>query len=200
MVYQPPSAFTSLFLESFTEIIMCVTERPKSYCYLMGDFNLNLFKCNDKPTHDFMTLFYSFMFYPTIIKSTRVTKTTATIIDHIWTNNLEAYQSSGIIYSNISDHLLICALFNIDKPIVKVVKRMLHPAAIASLKIALNDINWELMNETGANETFNAFHNIFFWLFDEHCSLHQYKIKTKHASKPYITSAIANSIKIWNEL
>lgn len=103
-------------------------------------------------------LLYSFMFYPTIIKPTRVTKTSATIIDHIWTNNLEAYQSSGI---NISDHLPICASYNPDKPIVlntciTKVKRMLHPAAIASLKIAINDINWEpIMNETGANETYS---------------------------------------------
>ena len=71
---------------------------------MMGDFNINLLKCNDNNVCDFTNLLYAHLFFPTITKPIRITKTSASVIDHIWTNGLHNYQTSGIIYSVLSDH------------------------------------------------------------------------------------------------
>ena len=49
-----------------------------------------------------------------ITKATRVTDKTETLIDNIFTNNLEKINDSinGIVFSDISDHLPIIHLFN----------------------------------------------------------------------------------------
>ena len=51
-----------------------------------------------------------------ITKATRVTDKTETLIDNIFTNNLEKINDSinGIVFSDISDHLPIIHLFNTD--------------------------------------------------------------------------------------
>ena len=49
---------------------------------------------------------------PTIKKLTRVTKKTATAIDHIITNSfVENTSKTAIIKSDVSDHLPICIVF-----------------------------------------------------------------------------------------
>ena len=47
-----------------------------------------------------------------IIKPTRVTSTSATIIDHIWSNNAENCKYNGIVFEAISDHFPTFAVFD----------------------------------------------------------------------------------------
>ena len=61
----------------------------------MGDFNIDLLKVGDhRPTHDYLELIFSYSSLPTIYKPTRITKTTATIIDNILTNDENVIKSS----------------------------------------------------------------------------------------------------------
>ena len=54
----------------------------------MGDFKIDLLKTGDhSSTSDFVDLLYSNHLVPLIVKPTRVTGSTATIIDYILTNN-----------------------------------------------------------------------------------------------------------------
>ena len=69
---------------------------PFKCVYIMGDFYINLL--NDDvhgPTGDFVDIFTSYSMYPSITKPTRITSTSATLIDNIFTNNC-AKQVSGI--------------------------------------------------------------------------------------------------------
>jgi hypothetical protein len=81
----------------------------------MGDFNIDLFKSESCDYASYFTeqLFTS-SFFSLITKATRITHHTATLIDNIFTNNLEQLDNSinGIIYSDISDHLPIVHMFN----------------------------------------------------------------------------------------
>ena len=55
--------------------------------YVMGDFNIDLLKDDtDRRIHDYIDLIYSYSFIPTIYKPTRITETTATLIDNMLTN------------------------------------------------------------------------------------------------------------------
>ena len=65
---------------------------------------------------NFTDLLYSHMYYPTITRPTRVTNVSATLIDHIWTNDLN-YFTSGIIYTSVSDHLPVFSSFS--SPVIK---------------------------------------------------------------------------------
>ena len=74
--------------------------------YLCGDFNVDLLKysCHDA-TSNFIDQLYSYGLHPLIIRPTRKTKESATIIDNIFTNELQPVMSSGLIINDLGDHL-----------------------------------------------------------------------------------------------
>jgi len=73
--------------------------------YLIGDFNIDLLKCNScKYSSNFLLELQSCFLLPTIDKPTRVYNSSATLIDNIFTNNSNNVIYSGNIVSDISDH------------------------------------------------------------------------------------------------
>ena len=74
--------------------------------YVMGDFNVDLLKSSvHEATSDFLGGFTTSGFYPLISLPTRLTDSTATLIDNIWTNNVTARIDSGLVTVRVSDHL-----------------------------------------------------------------------------------------------
>jgi endonuclease/exonuclease/phosphatase family metal-dependent hydrolase len=90
-------------------------DKEKKIGYLMGDFNIDLLKseyCDY--AGQFTEQLFTSSYYPIITKPTRITADTATLIDNIFTNNIENYIDSslnGIIFSDISDHLPIVYIY-----------------------------------------------------------------------------------------
>ena len=81
---------------------------------MVGDFNLNLLdhRANTK-VKDYLNLTFQNFLIPIINNSTRVSKTKATLIDHILTNDfLGTASSTGIVKSDISDHFPIFLITN----------------------------------------------------------------------------------------
>ena len=71
----------------------------------MGDLNINLLKYNShNPTNEFINSTLSHGFVPMITKPTRLTHTSATLIDHIYTNCITTKSKSGIILNDVADH------------------------------------------------------------------------------------------------
>ena len=52
----------------------------------------------------------SSMFLPMITKPTRITKSTATLIDSIFSNDNKNSYFNGILYSDLSDHLPVFSI------------------------------------------------------------------------------------------
>ena len=80
-------------LETFPEFIsdkLDIVKSDKQAWYLLGDLNINLLRQNvHRQTTDFFIDFmYSNGFIPLINRPTRVISETATIIDHIYSNDL----------------------------------------------------------------------------------------------------------------
>ena len=97
------------FLEVLTLILRKVN-REKKLLYITGDYNINLLNINThKGTSDFVNTLYSHSVYPLINKPMRITKYSATIIDNIFTNNINNYNNTkqGLLFSDICDHLPI---------------------------------------------------------------------------------------------
>ena len=108
VIYRPPSENT---LEvKVNEIISGVTKGNK-HCYITGDCNLDLLKHESHSvTAQFLESLFAFGFLPMITKPTRITAHSATLIDNIFTNNTTVSSKSGLIISDISDHLPIFSI------------------------------------------------------------------------------------------
>ena len=73
--------------------------------YLCGDFNSDLLKYDDNNNYKkFYDLLSSYGIFPMILLPTRVTDHSATIVDNIFTNNLDKSLISGNIITDFSDH------------------------------------------------------------------------------------------------
>ncbi len=72
------------------EEILQVLSNLKMKCYVMGDFNVNLLHINENAT-TYINMFQCYSFSQIIIKPTRVTDRSATLIGHIWTNDMQNY-------------------------------------------------------------------------------------------------------------
>ena len=76
---------------------------------MAGDFNMNSLDYSQNTiVHDFFNLAFQNSIFPVINRPTRVTKTSATIIDHILTNTIiDSPLHSGIAKTYISGHFAV---------------------------------------------------------------------------------------------
>jgi hypothetical protein len=111
---------------------------------------------------------------PLITKPTRITQHTATIIDNIFTNNIEKLENSinGIIFSDISDHLPIIHKFDSNNHKVNesgstkqsnlIYKRVINNSNITSFSDTIKNISWEnVLVKENPTESFNEFSKSF---------------------------------------
>ena len=79
----------------------------------MGDFNLNLLNQQfHQFTIEFLDTMYANMLLPLITLPTIITWHSATLIDNIFTNDMENYAFSGLVLTDISDDLPIFTMSN----------------------------------------------------------------------------------------
>ena len=73
--------------------------------YICGDYNIDLLKIKtNKHFNDFFDNFISVGFLPKITLPTRFTEQSSTLIDNVFSNNIEEREISGILLNHISDH------------------------------------------------------------------------------------------------
>jgi len=98
-----------VFLEYLSNVLEEISRSNKNII-VMGDFNIDLLhyeSCSYSQT--LLDLTQSLSFFPTIDKPTRVYGTSATLIDNIFSNDLDNFHISGNIVSDVSDHFIqIC--------------------------------------------------------------------------------------------
>ena len=86
VVYRPPNTSVKTFLENLGELLNVISNEGRP-CYLLGDFNVNLLNNTaNNNSNDFVNVLLNFVFHPRIDRPTRITETTATLIDNIFTN------------------------------------------------------------------------------------------------------------------
>ena len=95
-VYRHPSSNLETFF-NFYSVIGKISQERK-LCLISGDFNINLLNYDNHPlTEDFINTLSSFFLEPHILRPTRITSHSSTLIDNIFFNSTE-YQSLGIYY------------------------------------------------------------------------------------------------------
>lgn len=103
-IYRKPGSNIDKF-NSYMERLFTSTKQKDMY--VCGDYNIDLMNPNPnhKATDEFIEVMNSMGLYPTITKPTRVTSSSACLIDNIFTNNMEHKMRSGELMNYISDHL-----------------------------------------------------------------------------------------------
>ena len=82
--------------------------------FIAGDFNINLLKLDHHlQTSNFLNTMASFKLIPVILRPTRITEITATLIEHIYTNSNQKMDSC-ILVEDISDHLPIILFVEVE--------------------------------------------------------------------------------------
>ena len=133
----------------------------------MGDFNINVFDSRShQSTNECINLMLCNSMFPLISEPTRITSSTATLIDNIFTNNREQSMSSGIPYTDLSDHLPIFQVtrLNLDvKPLCqKRLKRLVNPTTIVAFSSRVEAIEWsQVYNSDSTNDSYEI-HSLAF--------------------------------------
>lgn len=111
VIYRPPDTDMSKFNEEYDLLSRNISTTIKTLI-LAGDFNVNLLNCNSHEESDkFLETTYAHFIHPTITKPTRFCSTTSTLIDNIFVNDISSESLSGIIVSDVSDHLPVFLYF-----------------------------------------------------------------------------------------
>ncbi|XP_065664693.1 uncharacterized protein LOC136086327 [Hydra vulgaris] len=90
------------------------TNITKKHVYLTGDYNINLLNhSSNVNVQYFLNTLTQHDIIPKISKSTRITNTSSTLLDNIFTNNIHnCLLESGIIKTDITDHFPIFLITN----------------------------------------------------------------------------------------
>ena len=166
-IYRPPNNKYNEFELELSRILQKIDKVNKS-CLLMGDLNIDLLKygCNDSASRLFEQ-FSSSHFYPTIYKPTRITPNLATLVDIIFTNDVDKEYTAGLLLKDLSDHLPIFHILrekvnSVHSRMASVVKRVITKSNIEKLQTQLKVINWDdLMKSDDPEESFYTFKEVF---------------------------------------
>ena len=117
ILYRPPNGKIEPF-ETFLVKLLSSVQSANKDLHIAGDFNLNLLGHeSNKKVHGFLNIIYRNGMIPTINKPGRVTRTTATVIDHILTNAFaDGNFKTAIFKSDVSDQFPICFIIRSNKP------------------------------------------------------------------------------------
>ena len=117
--YRTPDSGIKLF--DNIELILEQVEQEDKEMYLIGDINCDLL--TERPTCytvKMKEVAVQFNLTQLITEATRVTETSSTLIDHIYTSCPHNISKSGVIKSGIaSDHYIVYALLGKEKKAVK---------------------------------------------------------------------------------
>ena len=203
-IYRHPNSDINQFLEYFEKALSKVTKENKE-CYISGDFNINLLNYDqNKISTDFLDLMSSAAFLPSILEPTRITESSSTLIDNIFTNNIKQSSLSGNILISFADHLT--QFISVHKTIVKnkpknVQKRDFLSFNNQSFK---DDVSIQTWNSLTINDTDKKFDD-FLWRFEacvnRHAPLKNVTLKQNNKkNKPWFTHYILRLIRYRDKL
>lgn len=191
--YRPPGTNINSALERFDEVLSFVLPSV-DYVVCLGDINVNLFNLNNPVTN----CFDSYGFHQVIDEPTRITESTATLLDPIFVSERRAVYSSGIINADrISDHMLtFCEIkIRIDKFVPKMVKyRDFKHFDPANFSVSLRSLPWhDLVYEPNIDTKVSMFTNMILSLFDIFAPIKTVRVTKPKA--PWLTAGIKFAMK-----
>ncbi len=173
VIYRPnsqPRADIDIFSTTLHEVMDVINSEGKS-CILLGDFNIDLLQYSkNEKTNDYIDNIFARGFVPLILKPTRITRSTATLIDHIYSNQLSKNSQSGIVINDVADHFGIYHIVHSKpKPTLneKIGKRIFSEVNINKFNNLLSESNFVLtIEENCSDRSYDKFIALYTDTFD----------------------------------
>ena len=201
VIYRPntaPMADVDIFSATISDILDTINKENK-YGILMGDMNIDLLKFGSQVrTEDYLDSLFSHGFVPTITKPTRIGRSSATLIDHIYTNNISSYTLSGIIITDVADHFgTFFSIKNKSEPTRNKYSqtRFYTEHNLSKFKSYLDGTDFKnILQMECPNEAFNYFTMKYKAAFEVAFPLKSIKVNKKYIKRePWFTSGLLSS-------
>ena len=162
-LYRSPNTPIKEFIDNVHDIIKKIQCEGKEKEIILGmDHNLDLLHSDiHTPTHKFLNMLLDMQLFPTITCPSRITQTSATLIDNIFiSEKFQRDYDSALLVTDTSDHLPIMCLLKqtkiTDKTPLTFESRSLTPEKLNVIKNKLQLEDWHgLLNKTDVDENFD---------------------------------------------
>ena len=166
-LYRSPNTPANEFIDNVSDIIQKIRcEGNKKEIILGMDHNLDLIHSDiHTPTHKFLNMLLDMQLFPTIMHPSRITQTSATLIDNIFiSEKFQRDYNSALLVTDTSDHLPTMCLLKqtriTDKTPLTFESRSLMAEKLNVVKNKLYLVDWYgLLNKTDVDENFNLLNN-----------------------------------------
>ena len=197
-MYRSPSkaADPNNFVNNLEQKLKLLEKHKNKIIALLGDSNIDLLKIDAyQPAKRYFDLLQEHGFAPLISRPTRITNHSATLIDHIFTNHCSAVTNSGVITTDVSDHLTPCATFLIDRKKLNgrnftndtYQTRTINEENLENFKTKIREINWNFVSElSDANNKYSAFENKYNEIYNECFPIQTLAKKRRKINQPWI--------------
>ena len=178
-----------------TELARVLSLLRRTDAYIMGDFNTDHIKFSaHRPMSDLLGEFTAGGFYTLISLPTRLTDTTATLIDNIWTSNVRTKIGSGLVTVRVSDHLPIFAFVGGERDGARAQegsrrRRLVNEARIGRFAERLEAWSFDEERALGIVANVARFRNSFRDMYDESFPWVEDKKRRKDEEKPWLDDA-----------
>ena len=145
--------------------------------------NYDLIDTENTFVNSFTSTFFEYGFFPLINIPTRITNTTAKVLDHAWTNILDMPIQSAVLCNPVSDHLPIFINFAAKKAESKlpIQKRNFSEQNITNFNGRVGEMEIkDILNEKCTDNAYDLFINRYLGIFND-CFPYENKKPTKHS-------------------
>ena len=180
--------------------IVNVARRENKTCYLLGDYNINFELW--KPCTNCRICWYDVKqwFLPLITRPSRVTATSATLIDNMFTNDMGDINNyvQGLFITDISDHFPafhIARQMEIKEKDTYIFKMLYSFQNKENCCQAIGNISWDEISRTrDTRQAFDTFHKHLVEIYNKHFP--KIRIIRKYNNrKQWLSEGLKNSIK-----
>ena len=211
VIYRHPCMNPISFIDDYLKEVVDKISSENKKVYMAGDFNFDLLNTSTHTdTFEFFDTMMSNFLLPVITIPTKINRGNSTLIDNIFTNNLNPDTKSGNLEISLSDGHLPSFMITPKQNQNHLPKKhnisnrdKKHFNAEAFL-VDYESINWDEiidLNKTDVNFSMESFINKINGLLDIHMPLRKITQKEfKQKYKPWITNAILSKIRDKNKV
>ena len=197
-IYRTPDSNPHSSLERYTELLEKLN-RTNKHTIIGTDQNFDLLQTHVTMHSDFLNTFISHGLTPCITQPTRVTQSTATLIDNFYTKGIKV-SKSHVITAHSSDHFPI--MISTAPIALKLPKSVTFQARNFTPQVYLHIVNelqaqnWQQLHHMNTNTAFTHFMSTLTNIIDTHAPLKTFIVKRKNIRRePWFTKALQISSK-----
>ena len=181
------------FIKKINEKLALLKNHSNKLIILASDSNIDLLKYGIfTPTTNLVDTLTSHGFCPVISRPTRITEASASLIDHIFVNNITQVTKSGIITVDHSDHLAPFVNLITDRQKITFFEesqsyRLINEEQLLNFKAEIAGTDWSNIDDIDhPDDKYNAFETKYREKYEKCFPTKTRKNKKRKCDKPWI--------------